>query len=163
RLYAGAGLIQTEAVVATKEDQRAIIYDAGLAGDAPGWRHAAWMDAEGRLQRAEVDPAAPDRPVPVRHRTIVAECDRGSLACFPPPHQFFFPRDTTDNFGDAWMGRVHGAPEERFGIGVRQDSAGGGAFVPWFNAPPSTQQHLGVFYLLTRSSAAEALREMLRY
>jgi len=46
---------------------------------------------------------------------------------------------------------------------VRQDPAGGGAFVPWFNAPPGTEQRLGVFYLLSRGRAEDALAETLRY
>jgi hypothetical protein len=70
------------------------------------------------------------------------------VACFPPPHQYQFPRDWTNNFQFAWMGRGRHGLGERFGIAVRQDPAGGGAFVPRFNAPPGTRQRLGVFYLL---------------
>ena len=42
--YAGSRLIHVEAVVVTQQDSRAIIYDAGLVGDQPGWRQIAWMD-----------------------------------------------------------------------------------------------------------------------
>jgi len=35
--------------------------------------------------------------------------------------------------------------------------------VPWFNAPPGTQQRLGVFYLLTRGSAPQALDAVARH
>ena len=48
-------------------------------------------------------------------------------------------------------------------FGIRQAEHGGGSFVPWFNAPPGTDQHLGVFYLLSEGDAERALRETLRY
>ena len=56
----------------------------------------------------------------VRHRAIVAETTGGSVACFPPPHQFFFPRDLTDNLKTVWYGRDHRGLDARFGFGIRQ-------------------------------------------
>ena len=173
--YSGSRLVHAEAVVSTQEDRRAIIYDAGLIGGvAEGLAKGlaiAWMNTEGQVQRVPYDSQTPDRPLAVRHRAIIAESDKGSVACFPPPHQYQFPRDLTDNFKFVWMGRGHvahassgrDARATSFGFGVRQDPAGGGAFVPWFNAPPHTQQRLGVFYLLSRGRAEDALRETLRY
>ncbi len=93
----------------------------------------------------------------------MAEVDGGSLACFPPPHQFFFPRDWTDNLKTVWHGRDHRGLGSDHGFGVRQPETGGGNYVPWFNAPPGTEQRLGVFYLLSRGPAEEALREVLRF
>jgi hypothetical protein len=162
-VYPGGRLVHVEAVVRTQEDGRAIVYDAGLVGDWAGMHRLAWMDTEGRLRREAVDTSAQSRPRMARHRTIIAEGDAGSLACFPPPHQFFFPRDLTDNLGFVWSGRGHRAPEERFGLGVRQSEEGGGPFVPWSNAPPGSDQRLGTFYLLSRGPAEEALDEVLRY
>src|SRR5262249_37783204 len=92
-----------------------------------------------------------------------AESDGGAVACFPPPHQFQFPRDWTDNLGFAWMGKGHQGPAQPFGLGVRQEPDGKRPFEPWFNAPPDTPQRLGVFYLLSRGKAEDALRETWRY
>lgn len=161
--YATSRLVHVEAVVSTQEDRRAILYDAGLAGDAPGWQRLAWMDPEGRWQRVPAAPGGSDQPVAVRHRALVAETERGSIACFPPPHQYHFPRDVTDNFKFAWYGSNHLGKTVAFGFGARQVPDGKTAFEPWFNAPPGTQQRLGVFYLLTRGGAEEALRETLRF
>jgi hypothetical protein len=161
--YATSRLVHVEAIVSTHEDRRAILYDAGLAGESPGWQRIAWADTEGRWQRAEIDPQKPDQPIAVRHRAIIAESEHGSVACFPPPHQFHFPRDWTDNLKFAWLGRAHLGKETAFGLGVRQVPDGETAFEPWFNAPPGTKQRLGVFYLLTRGRAEDALRETLRY
>jgi hypothetical protein len=161
--YAGARLVHVEAVVRTKEDRRAILYDAGLVGAAPGWRRVAWVDTEGRLRRSAIKPKAVDQALAVRHRAILAEGDHGSLACFPPPHQFHFPRDWTDNLKFVWMGEGHQGLSRSFGLGVRQEPDGKRPFEPWFNAPPGTDQRLGVFYLLTRGKAEDALKETLRY
>src|SRR5207237_418391 len=81
-LYPGSRLVHVQVVVSTDEDRRAILYDAGLAGQSPGWRQLAWMDTEGEIQRAEVTAASKDRALAVRHRTVVAEGDAGSVACF---------------------------------------------------------------------------------
>jgi hypothetical protein len=162
-LYPGSRLLHVEGVVATDEDRRAILYDAGLSGKSPGWQRLAWMDTEGRIQRTDVDPEAADRPLAVRHRTLIAECEHGSVACLPTPHQFHFPRDWTDNLKFAWLGRDHNRLPHAFGFGIRQVADGGRPFEPWFNAPPKTQQRLGVFYLLSHGRAEDALRETLRY
>src|SRR5262249_45260612 len=105
--YPGSRLLHVEAVVATEEERRAILYDTGLTGNTPGWQRFAWMDTEGHMQHANADVQVTDRPLAVRHRTLIAECPQGSVACFPPPHQFQFPRDWTDNLKFVWLGRDH--------------------------------------------------------
>ncbi len=147
--YRGASLVHVETVVHTQEDRRAILYDTGLALPSASKTRFAWVDTEGKLQREEASPDAIDRHLAVRHRTLIAETASGSVACFPPPHQFFFPRDLTDNLKTVWYGREHRGLDARFGFGIRQSERGGGSFVPWFNAPPGTDQRLGVFYLLS--------------
>lgn len=163
--YPGSRLVQVEAVLTTRDDLVAFTYDTGLIATdgAPGFERVAWVDTEGTTRRAAVDPEAVDRPVAVRHRLVAAEGANGSVACLPPPHQFFFPRDWTDNLETAWFGRNHRGLGDGFGFGVRQPETGGGNYVPWFNAPPGTAQRLGVFYLLTPGDAEAATREALRY
>jgi hypothetical protein len=162
-IYRGSRLIHVEAAVSTQEDNRAVLYDAGLVGGSPDWKRFAWVDTEGKLQREEADRDSGDRALAVRHRAIVAESDAGSLACFPPPHQYFFARDLTDNLRYVWTGLDHRDLEERTGFGIRQSEGGGGNYAPWINAPPGSEQHFGVFYLLARGPAETALKETLRY
>jgi hypothetical protein len=168
-VYRGSRLVHVEAVVSTREERRAFLYDAGLVAQTPGWQQLAWIDTEGAFHRAAATGQGHggDQPLQVRHRAIVAESGTGTgaaaVACFPPPHQFFFPRDLTDNLKTVWFGTGHRDLEPRQGFGIRQSETGGGNFVPWFNAPPGTDQHLGVFYLLTRGNAQDAFRETLRY
>ena len=163
KIYGGARLIHVETVIRTDEDRRAILYDAGLALSAPRDLRFAWVDTEGRHEASRPPADAKDRHLAVRHRTLIAESDAGSIACFPPPHQYFFPRDLTDNLQTVWYGRDHRGLDGRFGFGIRQSEKGGGSFVPWFNAPPRTEQRLGVFYLLCGGKAEKALEQTLRY
>jgi hypothetical protein len=162
-LYPGANLVHVETVVHTQEDRRAILYDTGLALPAAAKTRFAWVDTEGILRREEISPESSDRSLAVRHRALIAETDSGSVACFPPPHQFFSPRDLTDNLRTVWFGREHRGLDPRFGFGIRQSERGGGSWVPWFNAPPGTDQRLGVFYLLSTGDADRCLGETLRY
>ena len=125
-----------------------------------GWPGSIPRD---ELQREAVDfPRATSRCA-VRHRTIVAESKAGAVACFPPPHQYFFPRDLTDNLKYVWFGSGHRKLDDHYRVRHPPGGDGGRPFVPWFNAPPGTEQRLGVFYLLSRGDAGDALRETLRY
>jgi hypothetical protein len=162
-VFVGSRLVHVEAVVMTQQEDRAFFYDAGLVAKSPSWTHFAWTDTEGQLHRETARAEGASAPAAVRHRMIVTEAPGGSIACFPPPHQYFFPRDFTDNQRTVWNGRNHHGLEPRAGFGIRQTATGGGNFVPWFNAPPGTTQRLGVFYLLSKGKAEEATREVLRY
>jgi hypothetical protein len=161
--YRGARLMHVEAVVRTKDDRHAILYDAGLVGDESKARQIAWRDSERKIQRSPADSKINDRPLAVRHRAVLSENPHGSVVCFPPPHQYQFPRDWTDNLRFAWIGTDHLGFGHPFGFGVRQEPDGKRPFEPWFNAPPDTQQRLGVFYLLSRGKAEIALGQTLRY
>ena len=162
-VYAGSRLVHVEAVMGTTEADRAYVYDAGLVASSPNWRWVSWLDTEGSLRREVVKDESSDRTLRVHHRSIMAEADQGAVACFPPPHAFFTPRDLTDNLANVWAGRRHRGLEDRPGFGIRQSETGGGSYAPWFNAPPGTEQRMGVFYLLARGPGQDALREALRY
>jgi hypothetical protein len=161
--YAGVRFVHVEAVVSTREPARAFLYDAGLVSENPAAERFVWFDTEGTLREAKPAPKSEDTHLAVRYRTIVAQTPAGSVACFPPPHQYFFPRDLTENQKTVWYGRNHRGLDGRSGFGICQTERGGGSFVPWFNAPPGTFQRLGVFYLLSRGTAKEALGEALKF
>ena len=94
----------------------------------------------------------------------MAESPGGSLAAFPPPHRYFFARDLTDNLGYVWHGSGHRGLEPRAGFGrIRQSETGGGSYAPWFNAPPGTEQHLQVFFLISDGEAGVAAQQVRRF
>lgn len=160
--FADCPLVQMEAVVSTAEDLRAYVYDLGLVGKNAGWKTLRWTDTEDALQTLAVDETAPDEALAVRHRLLALDGAHGSLAIFPPPHQFFYPLDPTANLKYLWHGSGHQG-EPRHGIGVRHDPRGSGNFVPWFNAPPGTQQRLALFLLPSAGDAEAVTAEALRY
>jgi len=160
--FAGSRLMRIDAVVTTEKDLLAVFYDQGLVAERPSWKEFAWVDTEGETQRSSTI-STTAQPLKVRHRAIVAASDKGAVACFPPPHQFQFPRDYTTNLGFVWAGAGYQGQEGKVGFGIRQQKDGGGNFVPWFNAPPNTQQRFGCFFLLSAGTADEAIRETLRY
>jgi hypothetical protein len=160
--YPGCRLIHAEAVLTTDQDATAFLYDTGLTAAEPFCKSVAWLDTSDRLRRVPAA-AAPAELVAVRHRAIVAESEGGSVAIFPPPHQYLYPLDFADNFRLAWHGRGYRNEVAGWGLGTRQPPEGDGRFVPWVNAPPGTEQHLGVFYLLCAGRAEQALEEVRRF
>lgn len=158
-------LIFVEAVLKTSEDGRAILYDAGLVSSAPDWPALAWRDPSGALQRTLVAPSRVVAPLQVGGRVLVTEGrgDQGSLAIFPPPHQYFYPLDFADNLGFAWHGASGNSLFRGYGFGIQQPPAGDRRWVPWCNAPPNTEQRLGVFYLISSGTPLPALDTVAAY
>ena len=85
--------------------------------------------------------------------------DAGSVAVFPAPHQYFFPRDFTSNLGYVW----HRAWRGRVSLGIRQLRDENWQYYPWMNAPPGRPQRMGVFFLLSPGAPDTALAQVLRY
>ena len=132
-MYHGTLLVNVAAVVKTMQDSTAILYDAGLVSRR-GWDTVGWYDNNGNwISKEKNDFGDSIKNVAVRYRAIAA----GPLVVFPAPHQYFYPLDEAFNLKFLWWGR--------HGIGIRQDPEGDHRFVPWFNAPPGTEQRLNFF------------------
>src|SRR5262249_42396631 len=119
-VYRGTNLMRLEAIARTNDPSVAYIYEGGLKGiapDAPARIH--WRDVHGHLQTAEVSGGPDGIPVVLRarNRVAIAEGRSGSIAVFPPPHQFFFARELEVNLGYVWFRRDSGPG---FTLGVRQ-------------------------------------------
>ncbi|HUR56236.1 MAG TPA: hypothetical protein VM029_00900, partial [Opitutaceae bacterium] len=81
----------------------------------------------------------------------------GSVTVFPAPHEYFYPLDSADNLGFAWQGVSGNALMRGYGFGIQQPPFGDRRWVPWVNAPPRTEQRLGIFYYLSREAAGPTL------
>jgi hypothetical protein len=150
-------LVHVETVVRTEENGRAILYDAGLVSANPDWPSLAWRDVRGALQHTTVDTNRVRAPLYVNGRAVAAETAHGSVAIFPAPHRYFYPLDFADNLGFAWQGVSGNALMRGYGFGIQQPPEGDRRWVPWVNAPPGTEQRLGVFYFLSRQAAEPTL------
>ncbi|MEM7231266.1 MAG: hypothetical protein AAF517_03775 [Planctomycetota bacterium] len=162
-IFPGSPLLLLEAVVSTDEDWRAILYDAGIVSRTPNWRRTVWVTTDDFVHSEPIDRLRPEAAFAVKHRCIVAEAERGSVAVFPPPHQFFDPLDDSFNLKYVWRGRAFAGTRSPFGLGVRHEPRGDDRYVPWFNAPPGTKQRLRMMILVEAGSARHALRSTLRF
>jgi hypothetical protein len=166
RFFPGSRLVQQYALMTTNEPDTAYFYDAGFsmtvdADRRPGGNmetHVSYYDTAGELRTVLSD--GPERhPAAVRYRTIAAHTGAGSVAVFPAPHQYFFPRDFTTNMSYLW----HSSWKGQVALGIRQLPDDATSYYPWSNAPPGKEQRMSLFLLLDAGDPAAALAGVLRY
>ncbi|MBE7175863.1 MAG: hypothetical protein INR69_05640 [Mucilaginibacter polytrichastri] len=160
--FNGSPLFNVAAVMHTQRDSTAILYDAALTSKNPAFKSIAWSDTREQLQR-ETASADSVHKLPTKFRTVIGENAGGSLALFPAPHQYFYPLDEAFNLKFNWQGKDYQKLIPGYAIGIRQDPNGDNRFVPWFNAPPGTEQRLNFFCLLDGASADSALQQVKRF
>jgi hypothetical protein len=120
----------------------------------------SYYDTEGRLRTEAGNGLQPERiPVKARYRTLAARSEGGSIAVFPEPHRYFFPRDFTSNLSHVW----HRSWRGQVSLGIRQIRDENWVYYPWVNAPPGTTQRMGMFLLVTIDSPSAAIEDVLRY
>ncbi len=162
-LYNGSALVNIAAVMTTQKDSTAILYDAGLMSKELSWKNISWSDVYGNMQSKNPEKTDTAISHEVKYRTIIGRGSGGSLAIFPPPHQYFYPLDEAFNLKFTWSGNNYRDLVDGYGIGIRQDLYGDNRYVPWFNAPPKTKQRLNFFFLLSDGDADEILSEVKKY
>ncbi|HEY9364587.1 MAG TPA: hypothetical protein VIQ00_15080 [Chitinophagaceae bacterium] len=162
-LYNGSPLFNVAAVMSTDVDSTAILYDAGLVSRKALWNNIAWSSTDGNLKSARPGIKDSSRNLAVKYRTLIGEGNKGSLAVFPAPHQYFYPLDEAFNLKFTWYGTNYRGMIPGFGIGIRQELEGDKRFVPWFNAPPKTKQRLNFFCLLSTNKGGVALNAVKRF
>jgi hypothetical protein len=165
-IYPHSRLMEQVAVVSTQEPDTAYFYDTGLRMSVDADRReggnmeslVSFYDTSG-APKTILSSGSERHSLSVRYRTIAAHTGAGSVAVFPAPHQYFFPRDYTTNMGYVW----HTAWRGLVSLGIRQYPDDSSPFYPWSNAPPGTEQRLAMFLLLDPGSARQALDGVLRF
>jgi len=165
--YPGSTLFQQVAVLKTNEPNIAYTYDAGLqmsseADRRPGINMSSnivYYDAEGKLQSITSPYGSERHTLQVHYRAVAAKTGSGSIVAFPAPHRYLFARDYTTNMGYAWYSAWRG----KVGLGIQQPLDDNTAIYPWMNAPPGTEQEMGIFFLLGSGAAPETLNRVLAY
>lgn len=115
-----------------------------------------------------------DGPVPLKtaNRLVAVEAMGGSIAAFPPPHNFFWARETEFNLGYNWYRKDSDAS---FGFGVRQ--AEGEEDPAWqgngpedrrqnyalYSARPGTWQRMAVYLYVSPEPAQSAIQSALAF
>jgi hypothetical protein len=159
-LYNGTPLMNIAAVMTTTVDSLAVLYDAAVVGKQTSWNKIFWSDTENFIRNAAVVNTDTATAMAVKYRTIIAEGKEGSLAVFPAPHQYFYPLDNCYNLEHVWYGENYRGQISGYGIGIRHDLLGDRRWVPWFNAPPKTQQRFNFFCLLSAEQDGKVLEKV---
>lgn len=119
-IYRGSNLIRMEVIGVTHEPSVAYKYDAGVDGVAiaPQSR-IAWRDPAGHAEEFRFGGPLQNGPITVtsNNRVVIAQMANGAIAAFPPPHNFFWARETSYNLGYNWFRQDS---ESSFSFGVRQ-------------------------------------------
>jgi hypothetical protein len=158
-LYDGSPLFNIAAVISTTTDSVAILYDAGVVSNQMPWQAVAWANALDTFKQEQPGLHDTARNEAVKYRTIIGASKGGSLAVFPAPHQYFYPLDEAFNLKFVWHGNQYRQMVDGYGIGIRQDLYGDNRFVPWFNAPPGTEQRLNFFCLASTGDPVAAFQK----
>lgn len=122
-VYKGASLIRQEVIAKTEERAVAYKYDAGVKGmPVQGDSRVVWRDTANLWQDYQMAGAANQNPVTVHagNRVLAVQGQGGSIAVFPPPHNFFWAREIDYNLGYNWY-RKDG--DASLSFGVRQPEA----------------------------------------
>ena len=160
--YADNPFVFQEAVLQTDQDGVAYLYDMGLVFRNTLPSRMTWRDSQGRFQGERPNAEQQSKALAVRGRAVSARFENGSIALFPPPHRYFYPLDFSNNLKNIWIGTNVNQQSFPFGFGIRHDPQGDNRYVPWFNAPPDTEQQLGMFWLLSADEPDQSLQEVAR-
>ena len=154
--YQGSPFVHMEARVSTDRPATAFLYHVGLRKPDTIDHRLNWIDSLGNPKSADVKQET-TRVYQTRYRSIALSSPTGSVAISPFPHQFLYPLDFADNYGYNWAGDEYLDMIDGFSFGVRQPPLGDHRFVPWVNAPPGTEQKLGVLLFLSKHSGHQNL------
>jgi hypothetical protein len=134
----------------------AYIYQGGLKGFSSDLHpRLLWHDVRANPQTSEVSGSKAGEPVVLRarNRLAVAEGNHGSIAFFPPPHQFFSARELEVDQVYVWFRKDS---EKTLSVGICQGESAEGYNPVWiekgfslYNAPPGTLQRMPVYFYVS--------------
>jgi hypothetical protein len=160
--YQGSPFIHMEARVTTQRPATAFLYHAGLSKADTENLRLNWIDS---LDNPKAESISRGRAevFETRYRSMALSSEAGSVTISPLPHQFLYPLDFVENYGYNWAGEEYMDMIDGFSFGVRQPPIGDRRYVPWVNAPPGTEQKLGVFLFVSRNSGHRNLDTVKTY
>jgi hypothetical protein len=166
-VFRGSNLIRQTLIATTDHPSAAFKYDSGLTGLPLGpASRVVWRDLANRLQDYQLGGPVSLGPATVwsSNRLIVAELAGGSIAAFPPPHSFYWARESEQNLGYSWYRKDS---ESTFSFGMRQaeneeDPQYHHNFA-LYSARPGTWQRMPVFFYVSADPAAATLESALAF
>lgn len=167
-IFKGSNLIRQMVVAKTDETSVAFKFDAGLKGipihESP---KIVWRNLKGQWQERELKGASIDKEAKIvvgKNRLIAAELSSGAIAAFPPPHSFYWARESEQNLGYGWLRKDN---LKSFSIGIRQaelekDPEFYHNFA-LYSARPGTWQRMPMFFYINPGSGKDAIDAALTF
>ncbi len=166
-VFKGSNLIRQMVVAKTDQPSAAFKYDAGLRGlPIRQSSRIVWRDLDNNWQGYPLGGEVNDEPAVVKskNRLIAAGLQGGSIAVFPPPHSFYWARESEQNLGYSWYRKDS---DKTFSFGMRQaETEEDPEFYHNFalyNARPGTWQRLPVFLYVGPDSGIKAIEAALAF
>lgn len=166
-IFKGSNLVRQVFIAKTDQASVAFKYDSGLTG-LPIEEEAAlvWRDLSNRWQQYRLGAPTNEQPVIVKssNRLMAANLKGGAIATFPPPHSFYWARESEQNLGYSWYKKES---EQIFSFGIRQaeleeDPQFYHNFA-LYNARPNTWQRMPVFFYVHPETAEKAIDAALKF
>ena len=174
-VYKGTNLIRQEVLAKTEKGDIAYKYNAGIHGfEIKPKSNIVWRDTANVWQNTMLDAAINAKPAVVTsaNRLVATETGGGSIAVFPPPHNFFWVREIATNLGYSWYQKDS---DNSYSIGIRQaESEADPAYAgrgpedrrqnfQLFNARPGSEQNMPIYLLVDSGSAQASIDSALAY
>lgn len=148
-IFKGSNLVRQMLIAKTENKSIAFKYDGGLSGlPIQDKTRILWRDLVHQWQDYKL--GGPDFEeitiLKTSNRLITTELQNGSIAVFPPPHSFYWARETEENLGYSWYRKDS---DTTFSFGMRQaETESNPEFYHNFalyNARPGYWQRMPVF------------------
>ena len=166
-IYKECNLLRQMIVAKTDHTSAAFKCDGGIKGLRIGdSSKVVWRDLANRWQNYQFGGVSNQSPVKVysSNRVIAAEMQKGSMAIFPPPHSFYWARESEQNLGYGWYRKDD---EESFSFGIKQaETEEDPEFFHNFalyNARPGTWQQMPVFICIEAGNGRKAINYALDF
>jgi hypothetical protein len=165
--FQGSNLIRQMVIAKTEHPSAAFKYDAGLKGFAiTSESKLSWRDLAKNWQDNRLGGPPDQGPVIVKssNRLISAELKEASLSVFPPPHSFYWARESEQNLGYSWYRKDS---ENSFSFGMRQaeleeDPEFYHNFA-LYSARPGKWQRMPLFYYISPENNESVIKNVLEF
>lgn len=166
-IFKGSGLVRQMFVAKTNDPSVAFKYDAGLSGlPLSESSRMVWRDLANHWQHYLFGAPKNNEPVVVRssNRLIACELVGGSISVFPPPHSFYWARESEQNLGYSWYRKDN---DQTFSFGIRQAEQEEDPHFhqnfALYSARPNTWQRMPMFILLDSGSGSDVVSQALAF
>lgn len=166
-IYKGTNLIRQMALASTDHPSAAFKYDTGLRGlPLTSGTRLVWRDIAKNWQQYSFGGLTHDKPTIIvsNNRLVAAEFEKGAISSFPPPHSFYWARESEQNLGYSWYQKN---TDISFSFGTRQaELEKDPEFLQNFalySSPPGTWQRMPVFFYISAKGAEDAIERSLDF